>query len=421
MGRRGSTVIALGAALAFALSSAASAAVPVKLVSRNSAGASADSSSRAELSTTMSGDGRKVVFYSDASNLPGSSSSTGYLSFVRNIRTGKTALVAKTPGGDVFDLNAASPAISANGRYVAFQGMFTGGPGPAGVNQMWLRDLRGGTTRLVSRSNAGGPAHDQCFAASISANGRFIVFQSRADNLPGADGANFFVYLRDMKLGKTILVSRTRKGKPAFGEAGTQSISSSGRLVVFRSLDADLQGGDGSNAHVYLRDVPGHRTILLDRNERGRVANQSSEFPAVSGDGRFVVFDTIASNMPGGDGTHGQVYIRNLDHGTIKRVSLGVKGMDPQTFHGVPSGDGSRVAFTAYVNANATTAQVYVRDLRHGTTRIVDKASNGDPPDAAVHGPSISLDGRFVTFYGAATNLGATAPWDSVFRAGPIG
>src|SRR6188474_2633716 len=190
MGRRGSTVIALGAALAFALSSAASAAVPVKLVSRNSAGASADSSSRAELSTTMSGDGRKVVFYSDASNLPGSSSSTGYLSFVRNIRTGKTALVAKTPGGDVFDLNAASPAISANGRYVAFQGMFTGGPGPAGVNQMWLRDLRGGTTRLVSRSNAGGPAHDQCFAASISANGRFIVFQSRADNLPGADGAN---------------------------------------------------------------------------------------------------------------------------------------------------------------------------------------------------------------------------------------
>jgi hypothetical protein len=68
--RRGSRVIALGAALAFALSSAASAAVPVKLVSRNSTGASADSSSRAELSTTMSGDGRKVVFYSDASNLP---------------------------------------------------------------------------------------------------------------------------------------------------------------------------------------------------------------------------------------------------------------------------------------------------------------------------------------------------------------
>ena len=373
------------------------------------------------MSTTISGDGRKVVFYSDASNLPGSSSSTGYLSFVRNVHTGKTALVAKTPGGEVFDLNASHPAISANGRYVAFQGHFTGGPGPAGINQIWLRDLRAGTTRLVSRSNTGSPAHDQCFSASISADGRFIVFQSRADNLPGADGANFFVYLRDLKLGKTILVSRTRKGKPAFGEVGTQSVSSSGKLVVFRSLDADLPGGGGGNAHVYLRDLPGHRTILLDRNERGRVADQSSEFPAVSGNGRFVVFDTIASNLPGGDGTHGQVYIRNLARETIKRVSFGVSGVDPQTFHGVPSGDGARVAFTAYVNANATTAQVYVRDLRRGTTRIVDKAANGDPPDAAVHGPSISLDGRFVTFYGAATNLGATAPFDSVFRAGPIG
>jgi Tol biopolymer transport system component len=403
-----------------AVSAPAGAAVPVKLVSQKSAGVSADSSSYAEISTTMSGDGRKVVFYSDASNLPGSSSSSGYLSFVRNVRRGTTALVAKTPGGDVFDLNASSPAISADGRYVAFQGQFTGGPEP-GINQIWLRDLRKGTTRLVSKSNTGKPAHDQCFSASISANGRFIVFQSRADNLPGADAANFFVYIRDMKLGRTTLVSRTRKGKPAFGEAGTQAISSSGALVVFRSLDADLPGGDGSDKHIYLRDVPGHRTILLDRNEHGRVANQSSEFPAVSGNGRFVVFDTIASNLPGGDGTHGQVYIRNLARGTIKRVSIGVSGMDPQTFHGVPSGDGARVAFTAYVNANATTAQVYVRDLRRGTTRIVDKASNGDPPDAAVHGPSISLDGRFVTFYGAATNLGATAPFDSVFRAGPIG
>jgi Tol biopolymer transport system component len=418
--RRGLTSLALGAVSVLAVSAPAGAAVPVKLVSQNSAGVSADSSSYAEISTTMSGDGRKVVFYSDASNLPGSSSSSGYLSFVRNVRRGTTALVAKTPGGDVFDLNASSPAISADGRYVAFQGQFTGGPEP-GINQIWLRDLRKGTTRLVSKSNTGKPAHDQCFSASISANGRFIVFQSRADNLPGADAANFFVYIRDMKLGRTTLVSRTRKGKPAFGEAGTQAISSSRALVEFRSLDADLPGGDGSDKHIYLRDVPGHRTILLDRNEHGRVANQSSEFPAVSGNGRFVVFDTIASNLPGGDGTHGQVYIRNLARGTIKRVSIGVSGMDPQTFHGVPSGDGARVAFTAYVNANATTAQVYVRDLRRGTTRIVDKASNGDPPDAAVHGPSISLDGRFVTFYGAATNLGATAPFDSVFRAGPIG
>jgi hypothetical protein len=247
-----------------------------------------------------------------------------------------------------------------------------------------------------------------------------VVFQSGADNLPGADGANYFVYIRDMKLGMTTLVSRTRKGKPAFGETGTQAISSSGALVVFRSLDADLQGGDGSNKHIYLRDVPGHRTILIDRNEHGRVANQSSEFPALSGDGRYVVFDTIASNMPGGDGTHGQVFIRNLTWGTLKRVSLEIGATDVQAFHGVPSGDGSRVAFTAYKNTTPATAQIFVRDLGRGTTRIVDKASNGDPPDAPVHGPSISLDGRFVTFFGAATNLGATASFDSVFRAGPI-
>jgi hypothetical protein len=143
---------------------------------------------------------------------------------------------------------------------------------------------------------------------------------------------------------------------------------------------------------VYLRDMPGHRTILLDRNKHGHVANQSSEFPAVSGNGRFVVFDTIASNMPGGDGTRGQVYIRNLARGTIKRVSFGVSGMDPQAFHGVPSGDGSKVAFNAYVNANATTAQIYMRNLRRGTTRIVDKAPTGSARCRRAH--SLDLPGR---------------------------
>jgi Tol biopolymer transport system component len=148
----------------------------------------------AEISTTLSSDGRKVVFYSDASNLPGGSS---FLSYVRNIRTGKTTLVSRTPSGDVFDINAASPAISADGRYVP-PGAVQRHKGAAGINQIWVRDLRKGTTRVVSRSNTGKPAHDQCFASSISANGRFIVFQSRADNLPGSDGLDY-VYLRDMK------------------------------------------------------------------------------------------------------------------------------------------------------------------------------------------------------------------------------
>jgi Tol biopolymer transport system component len=89
---------------------------------------------------------------------------------------------------------------------------------------------------------------------------------------------------------------------------------------------------------------------------------------------------------------------------------LGVKRHGPTGVPRVPSGDGSRVAFSAYVNSSAATAQIYLRDLDHRTTRIIDTAPNGDPPDAGVHDPSISLDGRFVTFYGVPTNLGATPP-----------
>ncbi len=415
---------AAGLALAFVLASQA--AIHDKLVSRNSQGRAANGDSNSTRDRAISRNGRFVAFGSNAPNLPGGDGATTE-SYVRDVTNGKTHLISTKPNGDPADGDVFDPAISSNGRLVAFDGPGDGLPGANGLSQVWVHDRKSGKTRLVSKAKSGDPGDGASYGPSISASGRFVVFGSDSSNLPGGDGVHSFVYVRDRKKGTTTLASRTNGGAPAPGGLDGQSISSDGRRVVFESSDADLPGGDGSTGHVYLRDLPRHRTQLIDRTSGGEVASGGSEDPSISGPGGFVAFESTAANLPGGDGSTNQVYLRDLGHEETKLVSRNGSGrrQNGLAHEAQPSGNGRFVVFGATAanlpGGNGSTQQIYARDMRRGTTLLISKANNGDPGDDFSSEPSISLDGRFAAFSSAADNLGGNAAYSNVFRAGPIG
>jgi TolB protein len=416
-----SVVVILG------LAAPSGAATRAALVSRTTGGMAANGNSSVGPGGALSGNGKLVVFHSRAANLPGGDGVTDR-AYVRNMSTGTTRLVSKANDGSPANGSVRDPAISADGRFVVFTGTGSGLPGANGHFQVWIRDLSAGKTRLVSRSDDGEPGDGNSGGNSpgVSAHGRFVVFPSYAANLPGGDGTGR-VYVRDVERGTTILVSRTNGGAPAEGYIYGQAISGDGRFVTFQSSDPDLPGGDG-HTHIYLRDLERRRTILIDRKTNGAIADGDSNYPSISADGRFVEFESDASNLPGvAEPGNYQVYLRDRISKTTKLVSRNTAGapQDGGAFSGHISSDGRYVAFIAdgtnLPGGHGATALVYLRDMKEKRTRLLSKAADGSPADGPSQDPSISNDGRFVAFMSLADNLPGNDDYTNVIRAGPVG
>lgn len=427
--RRVAAAGSLAAVLAIVIAIAASAAINTRLVSRNSNGVSANGSSQTSLDGDISGNGRFVVFDSNATNLFGGSG-TYFLTYLRDIRTGKTMLMSKDNNGEPATGAAVLGGISADGNVVTFEGSGTGLPGADPDNtEAWIRDVSAGVTKLISRANNGDPADGgDSVEPSLSANGRFAVFVSEVTNLPsgGTHAAIPRIYVRDVKLGHTTLVSRTNDGSPAYGFMCGRSISADGSRVVFRSDDPDLPGANGYD-HIYLRDLDSGRTTLIDRRSDGVVATgDDSDCPSISGKGRFVVFSSFATNLPGVTAPDPQVFRRDTQLNKLALVSRNNPGQAASggAVYGQPSADGRFVTFegqgTNLPGGNDSYTQAYVRDLQQGRTLLLSKAGDGTPGDGESSRVSISADGRWAAYNSSASNLGATPPNLSVFRSGPI-
>ena len=415
---------ALVAALAGGAALEAQAAITVSVVSRTSAGVPANGYSTTEGNGGMiSGDGTIAAFSSNAANLPHGDGTT-FRCYVRNMATGTTKLVSVNSNGVPATSQTFSPAVSADGRYVTFYGTGMGLPGANGSSQVWVRDLKTGSTVLASRANNGTVGSG--VYPSLSGNGRFVAFESNAANMPGADGVHTFVYRRDLVMGQTLLVSRDGNGNPATGDVYGQLLSSDGRFVVFRSNDPDLPSGNGTRHHVYIRDMQAGVTKLVDKNAAGKTANDDSGAASISADGHTVAFDSQATNFQGGS-VNGQSYARDMTTGQTRLVSQNTaeQPQNQSSLYPHPSGDGRYVAFYAdgsnLPGGDGSTDQIYVRDTHQGTTILVSKAANGQPGNDYSEYPSISKDGHWVEFYGGATNLGGNPSNQNVFRAGPIG
>jgi len=414
-------LVAVAAVVVPALAWSAGPTFRVVLASRNSRGVSANGESSTEGSQLVSSDGNLVAFDSSSTNLPGGDGTTIQV-YVRNLSTGKTVLASRTNGGKPAGSSVETLGMTPDGRYVTLEGTGTGLPGADGVHaQVWLRDLKTQKTLLVSKANSGAPGNGGSDNPWVTPDGRYVEFESNSPNLPGGDG-NIRLYVRDRQKGKTLLASATSTGAPATGNAYGQLLSSDGRFATFYSTDAALPGGDGTTEHTYRRDLSTGRTVLVDRNSSGHIANGDSRINAISDDGRFVAFDSTASNLAGGDGVHQQIYLRDMKTGKTTLVSRNNAG-DPQdgtAFDARISANDRQVAFDTGASnmPGGPTYQVYLRNLSTSQTRLVSR-TGGVPGSGPSYYPSISPDARWISFDSLASNLGAAPPHTSVLRAGP--
>jgi Tol biopolymer transport system component len=422
---------ALGAfvAPAVVVSDAPAARDDVILVSRAS-GAHGAAGIDASGGPSISGDGRFVTFQSRADNLSDEDNDAVINLYVRDLEAGTTTLVSRAGGtsGPAANGDSRDAHISADGRFVAFESSATN-LSANDVNSspdVFVRDLRAGTTTLVSRAGgpAGAPGDGASNEPSISADGRFVAFASDALNLSDEDAAFADVFVRDLQAGTTTLVARATATATADGPAAdalsqSPSISADGRFVAFASAARNLSADDrDATGDVFVRDVQARTTTLASRASDaagGAAADQSAMWPSISGDGRFVAFASDAANLDENNVSVTDIFVRDTQAGTTTLVSrasgpAGTPSDGASTFPSI-SADGRFIAFESAAgmlsDASAPGHHIYVRDHLASVTALVSRASGaaGAAADGESHDAALSGDGRLIAFDSIARNL----------------
>jgi Tol biopolymer transport system component len=374
-------------------------------------------------SPAISADGRYVAFHSHASNLVPGDTNHGQDIFVYDRVTGEGARVSVSSGGAQANGNpgfaSMFPSISADGRYVAFESDATNLV-PGDTNNTWdvfVHDRATGQTSRVSVSSGGVQATGgESWSPAISADGRHVAFVSAATNLvPGDTNGVADVFVHDRITGQTSRVSVATGGVQANGNSGFPSISADGRHVAFASAASNLVPGDTNGmADVFVHDRVTGGTSRVSVATGGAQANGHSDTPSISADGRYVAFESVASTLVPGD-TNGtwDIFLHDRVTGQTTRVSISSAGAQANGHSGWSSisADGRYVAFasaaTNLVSGDTNGAwDVFVRDrVTGGTTRISVSSAGAQATGGNSWWPSISADGRYVAFQSGATNL----------------
>lgn len=383
---------------------------------------------------SISADGRFVAFISAATNLHPDATTGTHQVLLSEPTTGSLTLVSRADGidGSAANDDTWDAVASADGRYVAFSSMATNlhEDDPDTEWDVLVRDLETHQTILVSRASGtdGVKGNGECWALSISDDGRFVAFTSAADNLHADDpDAGEDVYVRDLLTSETILVSRASglDGVKANGPSNRPSISADGRFVAFLSFGNNLHSDDPDTmGDVYVRDLQSAETMLVSRagGADGNTANSPAFNPSISADGRYIAFDSQATNLhPDAlDSTVRQVFVRDRETSDTVLVSRadGPSGSaaDNMSFGATISTNGLFVGFQSRAgNLDPDVAggndNVYVRDLGGHETVLAGRASGatGEPANNSAGQASISADGRYLAFGSSATNLHADA------------
>lgn len=254
---------------------------------------------------SISADGRYVAFQTGADNFLHGSYGGIFVRDLRRHTTKPAAWVRLHPGGR---LNGGyTPSISAHGRWVAF--LTTTHLRHGHALEVAVRDMDGKGTVYASRANgrSGLLAADDCKLPVISANGRYVAFATKARNLSGIDKDSVEdVFVRDLKTNLTMLVSRAqgKRGAAGSGDSSNPSISADGRYVAFESYASNLgPADDGAIPDVFVRDMRSGRVFLASKGTGGP-ANAPSANPSISANGRYVAFDSRGSNLTPADTLH---------------------------------------------------------------------------------------------------------------------
>jgi Tol biopolymer transport system component len=319
--------------------------------------------------------------------------------------------------------NSGLARASADGRIVAFQSDASNlVPGDTnGVMDIFVRDRQARTTTRVSVDSAGREGDGASFLGAVSADGRFVAFGSHADNLVVGDrDFESDVFVHDRLTGVTELVSVNSAGQQQNGTSAGMDISADGRFVAFVSFASNLVPGDtNGQGDVFVRDrlagTTGRVSLTSTGGQQNGPAGSLVSSVGINGDGRFVAFDSFASNLVSDD-TNGttDVFVRDRATGVTERAD--VSSAEAQAQGGAlleaTSDDGSAILFDSGApnlvpgdTNDPNQPDVFVRDLAVGQTERVSVGVGGVQANAVSFGAAISADGRVVAFSSDASNL----------------
>lgn len=395
-----------------------------------SLGAVAESTTRVSVSSTgvqsdrdceksaLSADGRFAAFHSASDRLvPGDTNQAEDI-FVRELRTGTTTRVSVSSPGEQANGACYWPTLSGDGRYVAFQGNASNlvPDDRNSKTDIFVHDRQTGVTVRATLSTSGVETNDHSQWPSVSADGRAVAFQSRATNLvPGDTNGVTDVFVRDLVAGTTERVSVSTGGVQGNGASELPSIGGDGRFVAFQAAATNLVPGD-TNARddVFVRDRAMGATVRASVSWQGVQGNGDSRSPSLCADGSVVAFESRASNLiPFDNNSVSDIFVRDLGAGTTVAASVatgGAQGNDDSVFAPALSGDGRVVVFSSYARNLVADDRngfqdVFARDLAAEVTERISVSTIGLEANSESWFPAVSGDGRFAAFQGFASNL----------------
>jgi Ca2+-binding RTX toxin-like protein len=375
-------------------------------------------------SPSISANGRYVAFLSYASNLvSGDTNNEGDI-FVYDTAANTTRRVSVGTGGIQGNKNSGYSSISADGRYVAFDSFASNlvSGDTNNTSDIFVYDTVANTTRRVSVDSNGTQGNHRSYSGSISADGRYVAFGSYASNLVSGDTNNerdIFVY--DTVTNTTRRVSIDSNGIQGNSSSYNPSISADGRYVAFDSFASNLVSGDTNDTwDIFVYDTVANSTRRVSFDDNGIQGNSSSGYASISADGRYVAFESYASNLVSGDTNNElDIFVYDTVTNTTRRVSIDSNGIqgNSRSSNASISADGRYVVFNSNASNlvsgdtnNAT--DIFVYDTVANTTRLVSVDSGARGNDGF-----ISADGSYVAFYSYANNLasGETNGYSDIF------
>ncbi len=336
---------------------------------------------------------------------------------------GVTDLVSIAYDGSAGNGGSYNYSMSADGRFIAFVSRASNlVPNDTNAKEdIFVHDRLTGTVERVSVASDGSEANDWSTAPSISADGRYVVFGSYAENLVDGGPHHYpHIFVHDRINGVTERVSVASDGTAANASSYAPSISADGRFVAYSSLANNLVANDtNATGDIFVHDRLNGTTTRVSVSSSGGQGDRSSRFVRLSADGMIVAFLSDATNLVRGDtNLRSDIFVHDRVTGVTERVSVATDGTQGNDWSGgtAISADGNVVAFSSTASNlvpgdTNNWNDVFVHNRLTGVTERVSVNSSGEQATDESFGPALSADGRYVAFHSFATNLIPNANW----------
>jgi Tol biopolymer transport system component len=383
-------------------------------VSVNSSGKQSNSYSEFPV---ISPDGKYVVFSSPASNLVLGDTNGGTDIFVYDRQYSFIERINTAQNGKESNNLSISASISANGQYIAFDSMASNlvSNDTNNARDIFIKNKSDGSIKRINVNTTLNQTNGESWEFSISSDGRYLVFSSKASNLVSGDNnGDWDIFIKDQKTGVIERITSTSNDGQINIINRKPKITSDGRFVVFFSNLSNLVSNDNNKKKdVFLYDRKNHIIKRISVNSNGIEGNNDSISPSISDDGRYIVFNSMSSNLVKNDTNWtSDIFLYDAHSNIIKRININSKGVECDFDSSLPviSANGEYIAFESNASNlvpgdTNNKRDVFVYNIQSGVITRVSINAQGIQGDGDCSSPSISYSGRYVAFVSKSSNL----------------